>query len=413
MRFPLPFRSLLTLAAALCAAPLIAPAQTSIETFTYSTNGRTLPIFRDYADVITLAYITVPRSLNIQKVTATVDIDYPRPGDINLYLYSPEGTRTKLLERNCGNDGSLRRITFDDAAPNRYSDACPGTPGGSFRANEPLANSTGQNAAGIWVLAIENNGSDDYIGWLLGASLTVTGEVYSAPTTVPELIVNAASYFGGPIAPGELISIYGTNLGPSTPEEVNTGNLPTTLGGTEVTLNESSAFIRYASKYRVDVQVPYLIGVPGDIWLTVKYGGGSSTPVKLTTQTAKPGLFAVNPSGFGQLEAVNGDGSLNKNEPARRGGEITVFASGLGITLPPVPAGQVSNIRPTPGTYHAVSATVAGVPAEVIAATLAPDRPGVYAVRIRIPLDVPIGPVGLKVSCASSSSQEGAIIHVR
>ena len=398
---------------AVCLCSIVAPAQTIIDTYTYSYSGQPLPILRDDADVITLAYISVPRSIKIQSVKLTVDIDYRRVGDLNLFLYSPEGTRTKLLERNCGENNSLRRTTFDDAAQSKYSDSCPSEAGGSFRGNEPLGNSRDQNGAGIWILAAENNGSNDFVGWILGASLTITGEVYAVPTTVSALVVNAASLAGGPVAPGELLSIYGTNLGPSTPAEVTTGNLPTNLGGTEVSFNETIVPIRYTSKYRVDVQVPYLVGVPGDVWVTVRYGGGSSNPVNLTTQTAKPGLFTINPSGLGQLEAVNADGTLNKNEPAPRGSEITVYASGLGATSPAITAGEAPTSKPTPVAFNAVSATVAGLNANVADASLVPDRPGVYAVRISIPAAVPIGPVDVRISAASSSSQSGAFIRVR
>jgi len=116
-------------------------AQTNTYTFSYS--GPALPIFRDSANVITGVSLFVPRALNITKTTVEVEIDYPNPADLNVFVYSPLLTRTKLLERNCGSSASVRDVTFDDAAPTRYSDACPGTPG-SFRGNEPLSNFTGQ-----------------------------------------------------------------------------------------------------------------------------------------------------------------------------------------------------------------------------------------------------------------------------
>jgi uncharacterized protein (TIGR03437 family) len=214
--------------------------------------------------------------------------------------------------------------------------------------------------------------------------------------------------------PGELVSIYGTNLGPTTPVEVKTGALPTTLGGTEVMFNETAVPIRYASKYRLDVQVPYLVGVPGDVWITVKYSGASSTPVSITTQTAKPGLFTLSPSGLGQAQAVNADGTANgTNNRAPRGSEVTVYASGLGLTAPPIQAGQVPPSKPTPIAYYTVTATVAGQPATVVDASLVPDKPGVYAVRIVVPESAPLGPVEVKIAAASSASQSGALIQVR
>src|SRR4051794_18807390 len=93
-------------------APL-AFAQT--QTFTYSYGGLSIPIYPDEWDTIGVASILVPRSISISKVTATLQVQYSGIGDLNVYLYSANGTRSKLLERNCG---SLVNIdtTFDDSA---------------------------------------------------------------------------------------------------------------------------------------------------------------------------------------------------------------------------------------------------------------------------------------------------------
>src|ERR1051326_8193475 len=162
---------------ALLSAAWIVPfgAQAQTFTYSYSYSGPPLPIFRDSADIITLANIFVPRAILISKVTVNVDIDYPRPGDINLFMYSAIATRTKLVERNCGSSGTLLNTTFDDSAPTRYSDACPVNSGGSYRGNEPLSNFNNQVALGVWSLAVENNGSDSFIGYLRQFTIIFTG----------------------------------------------------------------------------------------------------------------------------------------------------------------------------------------------------------------------------------------------
>jgi subtilisin-like proprotein convertase family protein len=40
--------------------------------------------------------VVVPRSLTITKVTASVQVNYPAVGDLNVYLYSPLRTRTRI-----------------------------------------------------------------------------------------------------------------------------------------------------------------------------------------------------------------------------------------------------------------------------------------------------------------------------
>src|SRR5436305_12634493 len=124
-------------------------AQTS--TYTYSYSGAPFPIARDSANITTVVNMFVPRGILITKITANVEIDYPHPGDLNIYMYSPILTRTKLLEKNCGSQGTVANITFDDAAATRYSDTCPAA-AGTYRGNEPLSNYNDQVSFGTWSL---------------------------------------------------------------------------------------------------------------------------------------------------------------------------------------------------------------------------------------------------------------------
>src|SRR5262249_46063641 len=165
--------------------------------------------YRDSANIITVLNLFVPRAITITKVTANVEIDYPRPGDLNVFMYSPILTRTKLLEKNCGSTGSVANVTFDDAAATKYRDVCPSA-AGSFRGNDPLSNYNNQVALGTWSLAIENNGSDDFIGYLRGFTIVLTGTpVMTKPITGPNAVYNVASLQSGVVAPGEMVNILG------------------------------------------------------------------------------------------------------------------------------------------------------------------------------------------------------------
>src|SRR3974377_488877 len=90
-------------------------SQTQSVTFTYS--GFPVPISPNEWNVVSVINIFVPKSLSVARVSASVQIQYSGAGDLNVYLYSAHGTRTKLLERNCG---SLTNIdaAFDDAGSN-------------------------------------------------------------------------------------------------------------------------------------------------------------------------------------------------------------------------------------------------------------------------------------------------------
>src|SRR3954452_21418733 len=280
-------------------------AQTT-STYTYSYSGPALPIARDGADIITLVNMFVPRGIRITKITANLEVDYPRPGDLNIYMYSPILTRTKLLERNCGSQGSVVNVTFDDAAPTRYSDTCPAA-AGAYRANEPLANFNNQTALGTWSLAVENNGSDDFIGYVRGFTLNITGAaITNKPLTAANAVYNAADLESGAVAPGEMVNIQGFNLGPSPAVSAPAGDLPTALGGVQVTCDGAPAAIAYVSPYVLNLQVPFSVQAGKQTEMRVTYQTGSD-PVMLDVLNAAPGLYTQSANGKGSVTAANPD----------------------------------------------------------------------------------------------------------
>jgi hypothetical protein len=59
----------------------------------------------------------------------------------------------------------------------------------------------------------------------------------SRPRLFPDCVVNAASYLGGGFAPGEIVTLFGSAIGPSEPVPLRLaedGRLATTLAGTQV-----------------------------------------------------------------------------------------------------------------------------------------------------------------------------------
>jgi subtilisin-like proprotein convertase family protein len=141
-------------------ASAIAQAQTSgLQTVSYQYNGQPPGIPSSNTGVGALAEIYVPAGLTVASVTVQVQITYPRVGDLVVYLYSERGTRTILLNHDCGNLQNVN-TTFDDASASKFSDFCPAEPGrGPFRADEPLSNSKGEFSAGYWQLFVQNTGS--------------------------------------------------------------------------------------------------------------------------------------------------------------------------------------------------------------------------------------------------------------
>jgi len=404
----------LTLLAALLILPTAALAQSV--TYTYSYEGPPLAIFRDSANIITVINLWVPRAVQIQKVTANVEIDYPRPGDLNVFLYSAIATRTKLLERNCDSQGSLTNVTFDDSAPTKYSDVCPAAPGGTYRGNEPLSNYNGQVAFGIWSLAVENNGSDDFIGYLRGFTISFTGTpIVTKPITGPFGVANAAGFQQAVVAPGEMINISGINLGPTPAVNAPSGDLPATLGGTQVTFDGTPAAIAYASPYILTVQVPFNVQPGLKTAMKITYQSQTSDPVNLDVFQVVPGLYTQSANGQGLAVAVNQDGNINSiTHPASRGSYVTIYAAGLGSTTPPLNTGQVTPAGTLYNTTSPVSAIVDGQVATVSFAGAAPSYAGLYQINLVIPKNAGTGLRSLTIFAGGGApSQNGVSIFIQ
>jgi uncharacterized protein (TIGR03437 family) len=393
----------------------MALAQSAPITVTYSYAGFPVYIARDSANIVSFATLTVPDALKMTKVTVKVQIEYPEVGDLNLFLYSPDGTRVKLLERNCG---SLQNVdtTFDDAAPVKYADYCPAQPGqGPFRGNEPLTNyNDADSSLGRWRLAVENNGSDSRTGWLKGFTLQITGNSQLFPVFRADTVLNNAGARTGVIVPGETITILGFGLGPFEGVTAPAGTLPTTLGGVQVSINGADIPLFYASRYRVDAQVPFNLSTTGPASVRVQNSGSSSTAVQVNTQLTFPGIYTFDQLGVGPAKAYNQDGKLNSSlAPARAGDSISVFGSGLGAVVPATPAGQGAPANPLSIVSQPVAASIGGVPAAVTFAGLAPGYAGLYQVNITVPAGLPAGTREVVISNGGNASQSGATIEVQ
>src|SRR5262249_29165378 len=177
---------------------------------------------------------------------------------------------------------------------------------------------------------------------LTGISLTITGNPLAGPTSRPSLVVNMANLRGsGTIAPGELVSILGAGLGPQTAVTAPSGNLPTSLGGTTVTIGGTAVPISYASLYRVDFQAPFSLAAGGTVTIQVSNSNGTSTGIPVTVVSAVPGLFTKSVDGTGQITAFNQSGSANSiANTAAKGSVVVLYATGLGVTDPAVQAGD-------------------------------------------------------------------------
>jgi len=98
----------------------------------------------------------------------------------------------------------------------------------------------------------------------------------SVPRIFPDCVVNAASYVGGGVAPGEIVTIFGSAMGPSelVPLRLTDDRrLATALAETRVLFNGVPAPLVYVSDKQVSAIVPYVVAGRSSVDVQVEYAG--------------------------------------------------------------------------------------------------------------------------------------------
>jgi len=175
-------------------------------------------------------------------------------------------------------------------------------------------------------------------GWAQAPQITAAG------------VVNAASY-AQPIAPGSIVSIFGTNLASTTATAPGTP-LPTLLAGTSVTMNGTKAPLFFVSPGQINLQAPWELQSALDpsgsefrsATVVVSTPSGPSAPVQVTIYGSAPGIFSLDASGCGRAAALNVavDGSVSLNSPsnsAALGDYVSVYGTAFGLLYFPPPDG--------------------------------------------------------------------------
>jgi len=222
-----------------------------------------------------------------------------------------------------------------------------------------------------------------------------------ANVPLPSKVSNGASFLDtASLAPGVLISVFGTGLASSSIS--GTSPLPTDLAGTQVTLGNQPLPLLYASDGQVNAQVPYGLAVNTQLQLQVKRGATLSVPQSLTVAPAQPAVFTLDQSGAGQGAIVNaGNVIVDAQAPASSGDTVVIYCTGLGAVSPAVPAGVPAPTTSLSQTTNPVTVSIGGQPAQVAFAGLTPGYAGLYQINAVVPAGVSAGdavPVVLQVA---------------
>jgi uncharacterized protein (TIGR03437 family) len=288
---------------------------------------------------------------------------------------------------------------------------------------------TGVNAGGPYLGTVTVSGVGQATGTTnISVSLTVT-----APVPSVGLITNGASFVTGPVAPGEMISIFGTAaspIGPSTAVQLNDINcptpcttVPTSMGGVQVIFQPGgiAAPLTYVSGTQINCIVPYemLGNTSGQV--QVKYLGQASNAMIVQYTPTQPGIFTALGTGTGLASVQQYDeqgvyqGQNSSSNPAKAGWYLTLYVTGEGIIPSPAVTGKVTigaNVLPLLGPPKLL---IDNLPSTITYfAEAASFVSGLMQVNAIVPGGVHSGQaVPISLSMNGINSQPGVVIYIK
>lgn len=250
-----------------------------------------------------------------------------------------------------------------------------------------------------------------------GGTLTVPVELYvtTGPALRPMLgsVLNAASLLPATLAPGEIITVFGTGLG-GAPAGLGTTEtlLPFSLSGSQLLIGGKAAPLLFSSAGQINAIVPFDVGKIGTTTLQVVSSGVESEAWDIPLSPAAPAMFTWT-GATGQCAALNQDNSYNQaSNPAAIGSVIQLFGTGGGQTIPASTDGVLSAAADR--TELPVTVTIGAVDAPVLYHGSAPGEvAGVLQINAVVPSGVLPGPaVSVIVTIGGTPSQDDVSIAV-
>jgi len=303
---------------------------------------------------------------------------------------------------------------------------------GDLSSSIQIANFTPAGTAQVWSYSQPNlsaivRQSDAALN---GGSITATFPAYSmtlfvipaaqaGPKPTVTAVTNAAS-FQNPIAPGQMVVVWGTNLGPKQLDSQivvgPNGIVSSQMDGVSILFDGVAAPVVYVSQSQCSAVVPYLAAFKPVVNVQVEYQGVRSDPFQVGVVPAAPALFTLNAQGSGQAAMQNQDGRTQNSAqaPAHAGEVVVLWATGEGVTDPPGVDGRLAtSILPQP--VATCAAEIGGLAASIEYCGAAPlNMPGLFQVNARMDAAVAAGDaVPVLVSIGGTPSQSGVTLVVR
>ncbi len=226
--------------------------------------------------------------------------------------------------------------------------------------------------------------------------------VAQTPVVAQGGVLNGASFVKGQaVAPGSLVSIFGTNLASSNsvantiPLSTSLSNVSVSFGGVKAPL--IGVFHDAVNGDQINAQLPWEVSA-GTTNVVVTNGSNSSAAVSVAVGPS-PGIFAFGTQAIaygnsdGIIAAASGAIQGLTTHPAKINDPTTlvILATGLGPVNPPLQTGNIVTDGQVHNTATIPVVTVGNVPAQVVFSGMTPQFVGVYQINIVIAPGTPTG----------------------
>jgi uncharacterized protein (TIGR03437 family) len=223
---------------------------------------------------------------------------------------------------------------------------------------------------------------------LTTSGFTVLAPNYDAAVAPPLIsaVVNAADGTK-PVAPGGLISIYGSNMA-ATNVATSTVPLPTAMGQSCLVINGMLTPLIFVSPTQINAQLPSRAG--SSATLTIHTPGGISDNFNFSVNPTAPSVFQTGAAGpqTGLATIVRADNGqlVTPTNPVHSGDTIVIYLTGMGATSPSVDDGMPAPFTPLATALSTPTVTLGGSPLSVYWAGLVPGSVGEYQINATVPL---------------------------
>jgi uncharacterized protein (TIGR03437 family) len=210
------------------------------------------------------------------------------------------------------------------------------------------------------------------------------------------------------IAPSTWVTIKGSGLASDTriwaASDFNGNQLPTSLDGTSVMIDNNPAFVYYISPTQVNVLSP-VDSSTGSVTVQLSYNGAASNSMTAQMTEFAPAFFTFNGT---YIAATHADGSLlgpislypGSTTPAAPGETILLYGTGFGPTTPAIVNGQIQS--GTAITNNAVTIQIGGVNVTPSFAGL--SATGEYQFNVQVPASAANGDIAVVATVGGVSS---------